>query len=92
MKRTLILAGAISAIAVAGAASAETLRWANAGDVLTLDPYAHTESFTSSFLHHIYEPLVRRDAELIRTGACNVMGRDRTNPCSLYIARGRHLP
>jgi len=64
MKRTLILAGAISAIAVAGAASAETLRWANAGDVLTLDPYAHTESFTSSFLHHIYEPLVRRDAEL----------------------------
>jgi len=45
-------------------AQAETLRWANAGDVLTLDPYAHTESFTASFLHHIYEPLVRRDVDL----------------------------
>ncbi len=64
MTRTrLALTSAALALA-AGAASAETLRWANAGDVLTLDPYAHTESFTSSFLHHIYEPLVRRDAEL----------------------------
>lgn len=48
----------------AGAADANTLRWAFQGDVLTLDPYAHTESFTSSFLHHLYEPLVRRDANL----------------------------
>jgi peptide/nickel transport system substrate-binding protein len=62
--RTLLVAGTLSAAAVAGSASAETLRWANEGDVLTLDPYAHTESFTSSFLHHIYEPLVRRDVEL----------------------------
>jgi len=59
----LTLTSAALALA-SGAASAETLRWANAGDILTLDPYAHTESFTSSFLHHIYEPLVRRDADL----------------------------
>ena len=32
--------------------------------MLTFDPYAHTESFSSSFLHHIYEPLMRRDADL----------------------------
>ncbi|MEO1102120.1 MAG: ABC transporter substrate-binding protein [Pseudomonadota bacterium] len=55
---------AAAALFAAGSASAETLRWANDGDVLTLDPYAHTESLTSSFLHHIYEPLVRRDADL----------------------------
>ena len=45
-------------------AFAETLRWSFQGDVATLDPYAHTESFTSNFLHHIYEPLVRRDRDL----------------------------
>ncbi|MEM8662507.1 MAG: ABC transporter substrate-binding protein [Pseudomonadota bacterium] len=60
---TITLTAALLA-GVAGAAHAETLRWANDGDVLTLDPYAHTESFTSSFLHHIYEPLVRRDKNL----------------------------
>lgn len=55
---------ATAVILAAGTAGAETLRWANDGDVLTLDPYAHTESFTASFLHHIYEPLVRRDVDL----------------------------
>lgn len=62
--RTNLLATAMFTTLLSGAAGAETLRWANAGDILTLDPYAHTESGTSSFLHHIYEPLVRRDAEL----------------------------
>ena len=64
MNRTTILPLAFAAVLTAGAAQAETLRWANDGDVLTLDPYAHTESFTAAFLHHIYEPLVRRDADL----------------------------
>ncbi len=65
MKRTILnLSTAAIALVAASAASAETLRWANDGDVLTLDPYAHTESLTSAFLHHIYEPLVRRDANL----------------------------
>jgi peptide/nickel transport system substrate-binding protein len=63
MIRTALTATALTA-ALAAPAVAQTLRWANDGDVLTLDPYAHTESFTSSFLHHIYEPLVRRDADL----------------------------
>lgn len=62
--RTGLLTGATFTLLFAGASNAETLRWANVGDALTLDPYAHTESGTSSFLHHIYEPLVRRDGEL----------------------------
>lgn len=47
-----------------GTASAETLRWSSQGDIVTLDPYAHTESFTASVLHHLYEPLVRRSRSL----------------------------
>ncbi|MEM9431784.1 MAG: ABC transporter substrate-binding protein [Pseudomonadota bacterium] len=62
--RITIGAGALCSVVAAGCVQAEVLRWGNVGDALTLDPYAHTESFTSSFLHHIYEPLVRRNAEL----------------------------
>jgi peptide/nickel transport system substrate-binding protein len=60
----MAVASAVALGLLAGTANANTLRWAFQGDVLTLDPYAHTESFTSSFLHHIYEPLVRRDVNL----------------------------
>ena len=45
-------------------ADAATLRLATPGDVATLDPYAHTESFTSNILSHVYEPLVRRSKTL----------------------------
>ncbi|MEL6600511.1 MAG: ABC transporter substrate-binding protein [Pseudomonadota bacterium] len=42
-------------------ASAETLRWARAGDSLTLDPHAQNEGPTSALAHQIMEPLVMRD-------------------------------
>ncbi|MEL6680515.1 MAG: ABC transporter substrate-binding protein, partial [Pseudomonadota bacterium] len=42
-------------------ASAETLRWARAGDALTLDPHAQNEGPTSALAHQIMEPLVMRD-------------------------------
>ena len=29
-----------------------------------MDPYAHTESFTSNLHHHVYDPLVRRNRKL----------------------------
>ncbi len=41
--------------------SAETLRWARAGDSLTLDPHAQNEGPTSALAHQIMEPLVMRD-------------------------------
>jgi peptide/nickel transport system substrate-binding protein len=41
--------------------SAETLRWARAGDALTLDPHAQNEGPTSALGHQIMEPLVMRD-------------------------------
>lgn len=41
--------------------SAETLRWARAGDALTLDPHALNEGPTNALGHQIMEPLVMRD-------------------------------
>lgn len=64
MRNAALGATALAMTLAAGAAEANTLRWAFSGDVVTLDPFAHTESFTSAFLEHIYEPLVRRDREL----------------------------
>ena len=42
-------------------ADAETLRWARAGDSLTLDPHAQNEGPTSALAHQVMEPLVMRD-------------------------------
>ncbi|GGH24122.1 peptide/nickel transport system substrate-binding protein [Cribrihabitans marinus] len=59
MKHLLL---AVSATAlVASAASAETLRWARAGDSLTLDPHAQNEGPTHALAHQIMEPLIIRD-------------------------------
>ena len=58
--RHLLLAASVAAL-TAGAASAETLRWARAGDALTLDPHAQNEGPTHTIRHQIYEPLIIRD-------------------------------
>ncbi|MEL6168291.1 MAG: ABC transporter substrate-binding protein [Pseudomonadota bacterium] len=59
---TRTLLAAASAIGLlACAANAETLRWARAGDALTLDPHAQNEGPTSALAHQIMEPLVMRD-------------------------------
>ena len=60
MKKTGILAAALLASTAVGA-SAETLRWARAGDSLTLDPHAQNEGPTHTLAHQIYEPLIIRD-------------------------------
>ncbi|WQO67774.1 ABC transporter substrate-binding protein (plasmid) [Sinorhizobium medicae] len=43
---------------------AETLKWGAARDIYSLDPYSYGDSYTLSFLNHIYEGLVRYDANL----------------------------
>src|SRR4029453_11879306 len=60
---------ALAAIACAGLgmasmAEAKTFKWANSGDVSSMDPYARQETFLLTFTSNIYEPLVRRDKEL----------------------------
>ncbi len=61
MMKKLLLATAVAACAAGSMAQAETLRWARAGDALTLDPHAQNEGPTSALLHQIMEPLVMRD-------------------------------
>lgn len=59
-KRYMTLAAVLLATTTI-ATSAETLRWARAGDALTLDPHAQNEGPTSALAHQIMEPLVMRD-------------------------------
>ena len=63
-RKILALGVAAGAVLATSAVGAKTLKWSSQGDIATLDPYAHTESFTGNVQHHIYEPLVRRNMKL----------------------------
>src|SRR5258708_17351839 len=60
--KTAIMAS-ILAFAVAPA-SAQTLRYANQGDLKSLDPYTLKETTTIAHHGHVYEGLVARDKDL----------------------------
>ena len=60
MKYTTILSAALI-LGTTGLVSAETLKWARAGDALTLDPHAQNEGPTHTIRHQMYEPLIIRD-------------------------------
>ena len=65
MKRAPAAAALVAAMTFCAApAGAQTLRWSSQGDIATMDPYAHTESFTSNMHHYVYDPLVRRNRKL----------------------------
>jgi len=59
IKKAALLLG--TAIAFAPLAQAETLKWARAGDSLTMDPHAQNEGPTHTLAHQIYEGLLQRD-------------------------------
>ncbi len=63
MSIRLTLAAALLA-GSAFTAQANTFRWANDGDTNSMDPYARQETFLLSFNSNIYEPLVRRNAQM----------------------------
>ncbi|HUI19303.1 MAG TPA: ABC transporter substrate-binding protein [Alphaproteobacteria bacterium] len=50
--------------ASAHAGSAATLKWANDGDVSSMEPYFINETFLLGFLSNVYEPLVGRGKRL----------------------------
>jgi peptide/nickel transport system substrate-binding protein len=64
MKRFAITAITVAALGLAGAATAQTLRFANAGDPQTMDPYSQNESFTNSVNERVYDYLIARDKQL----------------------------
>jgi peptide/nickel transport system substrate-binding protein len=54
-----------SALALAiSPASSQTLRYANQGELKSLDPYTLNESTTHAHLGHVYEGLIERDKDL----------------------------
>src|SRR5207245_5731490 len=61
----LAAAAALSILALASLpASAQTLRYANQGDLKSLDPYTLNESTTHAHLGQVYEGLIARDKDL----------------------------
>ena len=65
VRQTLLAAATASILALAMTpASAQTLRYANQGDLKSLDPYTLNESTTHAHLGHVYEGLVARDKDL----------------------------
>src|SRR5215469_13717335 len=52
------------ALILAAPVSAKTFRWANDGDIISMDPYARQETTLLSFASNIYEPLIQRDRQL----------------------------
>ena len=59
MKKTLMMATAMACV-LGAAAQAETLKWARAGDALTLDPHAQNEGVTLAVMQQMMEPLIIR--------------------------------
>ncbi|MBX2855652.1 MAG: ABC transporter substrate-binding protein [Rhodobacteraceae bacterium] len=64
-----LTAALASAALFAGAAQAETFKWAFQGDVQTMDPHGLFETMTLSFQRNIYEGLVIRDTSMELVGA-----------------------
>jgi peptide/nickel transport system substrate-binding protein len=65
MRRVLCI---IVLTCLAGASQAKTFRFADQGDVLSMDPYMFNEALLLSFDGNMYEPLVGRDQKLQLTG------------------------
>ena len=65
LKRNVLFAAvAASMLAFATPLSAQTLRYANQGELKSLDPYTLNESTTHAHLGHVYEGLVERGKDL----------------------------
>ncbi len=62
MKKCLLLSTTLTVLSLGVAAQAETLRWALAGDALTLDPHSQNEGVTIMLQSQMIEPLVSRAA------------------------------
>jgi peptide/nickel transport system substrate-binding protein len=65
VRQTLLAAATFSIVAFAmSPASSQTLRYANQGDLKSLDPYTLKETTTIAHHAHIYEGLTTRDKDL----------------------------
>jgi peptide/nickel transport system substrate-binding protein len=66
--RTIRLAATLALTALTlGAAHAKTLRFADQGDAISMDPHSLNETLQLTFTGAVYEPLVLRDRKLAVT-------------------------
>src|SRR5437899_10372312 len=80
-----LAAVACAGFAMASTADAKTFKWANSGDVSSMDPYARQETFLLTFTANIYEGLVRRDKDLKLEPALAVTsGQKHNSTCSFH--------
>ncbi len=94
--RKELAAAAFAALLVMGLAwpaPAKTFRFANDGDVNSMDPYARNETFLLTFMSNIYEPLIRRGKSLeVRARARHRMVAGLARGLALQAASGRQVP
>jgi peptide/nickel transport system substrate-binding protein len=65
VRQTLLAAATFSIVALATLpASSQTLRYANQGDLKSLDPYTLKETTTIAHHAHVYEGMITRDKDL----------------------------
>src|SRR3569832_1747224 len=65
LRQILLATATISIVAFAAApASSQSIRYANQGELKSLDPYTLKETTTIAHQNHVYEGLVTRDKEL----------------------------
>ncbi|MBV8651853.1 MAG: ABC transporter substrate-binding protein [Alphaproteobacteria bacterium] len=64
MREVWFAAALAASLAIVSPLSAKTFRWANDGDIISMDPYARQETTLLSFAANIYEPLVEHDKKL----------------------------
>ncbi|MBM3524873.1 MAG: ABC transporter substrate-binding protein, partial [Alphaproteobacteria bacterium] len=65
MRKLLMTTALIAAFAFgAVGADAKNLNWSFSADVLTMDPFAHNNTFTQAFTNNIYEGLTRHNQKL----------------------------
>ena len=94
VRQTLLAATTVSIAAFAMApASAQTLRYANQGDLKSLDPYTLKETTTIAHHGHVYEGLVDpRQGPEDHSGAGGKLGNAGADPLALPSAQGRQIP
>jgi peptide/nickel transport system substrate-binding protein len=63
-RRSGLLTAAVVASISLASANAQTFKFANQGDALSMDPHSLNESFQLSFTGNIYEPLIGRGKKL----------------------------
>ena len=87
VRQILLAATTARSVAFAMApASAQTLRYANQGDLKSLDPYTLNETTTHAHLGHVYEGLIARDKDLkIIPGAGRELGNAGDRPAGASI-------